>query len=171
MAQQATPYDLVILKQGFIKVTLNEQELRHAVRIGVERGLSGIFNKRKPRYGCPPEQAWRYNIEGACGEKAVAKHYDKPWDGNLERLGEPDVALWQVRTVMMPLHSMLLHPDDKDHEKVLLVGGGYPPDYYILGWAFCGDFKYKCFWQATGRPCWFVPQGVIEPMTSFDSSE
>lgn len=144
---------------------LTAHEIFHAALVGVTRQIDNLRNHRLDRYGASTEEGWRLHIEGACGELAVARYFDRYWSGNLGNLQAPDVGAFQVRTRPRPDGNLILHPSDADDEEFVLVTGT-APRFELRGWIRGAEGKRQEFWKdpAGGRPAFFVPASALHPM-------
>ena len=146
-----------------MNVLLTWPEVLLAAHVGVARRVDSLRNNRKPAYGCTIEGAWDRDIEGACGEIAVAKALGIYWSGMGGDL-KVDVGPYQVRQTGRANGCLLLHHKDDDDKQFILVTG-HPPRMRIAGWIFAGDGKRKQWRKdptGEGRPAWFVPQSALK---------
>jgi hypothetical protein len=150
------------------RVTLVESELLHAATTGAIRRISAIRNGRQPVYGSPAGGLWDVDIEGCCGELAVAKWFGVYWNGNMEKLRADDAGNLQVRTTAAHSNRLILHPRDPDDRAFVLVTG-VAPTYVLQGWIMGRDGKREEFWcdpSRQGRPAFFVPHSALSPVES-----
>jgi hypothetical protein len=162
-----------------VEISLTWQELVTASFIGLRRQIFALQHELEDPYGSDPEDCWGNNIEGACGECAVAKWLGLYWDGTVGSLGGHDVGPFQVRTARKHSHSLILHkgnrrdrslimpvPRDADDKKFILVTG-LAPHFWIRGWCLGRDGKHERFWEdraRKNRPAYFVPQDFLQPL-------
>ena len=113
-----------------IHVKLPWHVVRYACMVGIERMLAG---QGKPgRYGAIQEDGWRLNVIGACGEAAVAQHFNYYWDGNLGDFAAKDVNHFQVRANGRENGDLIVRGPDKDEDKYILVSGDISIPGFIL---------------------------------------
>jgi len=145
-------------------VRLTWAEVRAAVYGGVDRHVRALARGRQPRYDAALS-AWDYDIVGAIGERAVSKALNLyHHDGSLDLDYDGDIGRYQVRARSRNDYDLVLHPNDLDDAVYLLVLLGGLPDADIAGWCYGRDGKQPAYWQTfTGRPCYFVPRGVLHP--------
>ncbi len=146
-----------------MNVVLSWSEVLFAAHVGVARRVNALRNNRKAAYGCTDDDAWDKDIEGACGEIAVAKALGIYWNGSIGDLAV-DVGPYQVRTTGLEHGCLMLHKKDEDDKQFILVTGR-APRMRIVGWIFAGDGKRDEWWKdptRKGRPAWFVPQAALK---------
>jgi hypothetical protein len=145
---------------------LTKTELFYAAVNGVIRNMEAKAAKRTHAHGLSQDaaQAWDMDIEGACGEMAVAKALDRYWAGSGTFRGG-DVGELQVRTAREHRGRLILHESDADDQIFVLVTGR-APDLCVRGWLLARDGKRAEYWQdpGTGRPAFFVPQDALRPV-------
>ena len=148
-----------------MKVSLSPIELELAAIIGVKRQTENLFRRRQDAYGASKEGGWSLHIEGAAGEMAVAKAFNRYWQGNLGDLRADDVDKLQVRTRSRHDYELTLHPDDPDDRGFMLVTG-LAPNFCIRGWVWGREGKLPEYWRdpAGGRPAFFVPHSVLRKL-------
>ncbi len=148
-------------------VTLSGAQMMQAALTGVMRQVSNLKHGRKPRYGADDAADWQLHIEGCMGEMAVAAVLGIFWDGKLHDLSPGDVAAIEVRTRRHDWHDLILHPQDDDNARFILVTGGNGC-YVLKGWCFGYEGKRDEHWKdpARGRPAYFVPAEVLHDFAS-----
>lgn len=147
-------------------VHLTYSEMRLAAEIGVQRQAQNIRDGRRDRYGLSSEDGgWTPHIEGAAGEMAVAKYLKLYWNGAVGNLKADDVGGFQVRTRSRHHYDLIIHPEDADEKRFILVTGR-APDFIIRGWITGAEGKAVGRWDdpAKDRPAFFVPQSALHPM-------
>jgi hypothetical protein len=154
-----------------VNVTLTWSEAELAAYAGIKRHLLGISVGRPDRYGYAQENPWQTIIEACGAEMAVAKATGYYWTAWQRTPAEVEADVGddvQVKHRDKTPRSLLLHPDYDDRHRFVLVAGSLP-NYRLLGWC-SGEFgKQDEFWRTdTGRPAFFVPEGRLEPMATFD---
>jgi hypothetical protein len=150
-----------------IHVKLPWHVVRFACMIGVERQLAG---QGKPgRYGAIQNDGWRLDIIGACGEAAVAQHFNYYWDGNMGNFAAKDVGFLQVRANGREDGDLILHPNDKDEDKFILVIAAKLPMVVLAGWLTGAEGKLEK-WKRLAKPgderppAFYVPQSALHSM-------
>lgn len=118
-------------------------------------------------YGAEKSPPWQIQIEGACGEIAVAKVLGKFWSPRSgDYQGAPDIQPdIQVRTLSGGDYSLYVRPSDRTDQKFYLVVGTYPW-YSVKGWILGADARRDEWWAAAGNrpPAWFVPQQFLHDL-------
>lgn len=149
-------------------VLLEPHEFLQAALVGVMRQMHNLKHGRADRYGASPDDAWRYHIEGACGELALAKHLRTYWNGALGNLKAADVgSKFEVRTRSQHTYDLPLHPTDvSDHCYVLITGRA--PRMALRGWCWGHEGMLDRWWSdpAGGRPAFFVPRGELHSIAT-----
>src|SRR5215203_569659 len=147
---------------------LNKSEMLHAALVGATREIDNLFSGKRDRYGAKPEGGWQKHLCGACGEKVAARFLDHYWSGNLGQFRAPDVAEIQIRTSTSDTGDLILHEEDKDNDRFILVTG-IGPRFTVRGWLFAREGKLRKWWRdpAKDRPAFFVPQSELHPMAEF----
>lgn len=150
-----------------ITVTLAWSEVMQAALVAQMRRVQNMAAGRNARFGAERGDGWGYDIEGACGEMAVAKHFGLYWSGAVGNLRAPDVGPLQVRTRAKPYHDLILHPSDANDDAFVLVTG-LAPTFRLIGWTVGHDGKRDEYWAdpAGGRPAFFVPQAALKPIAA-----
>ena len=154
-----------------IEVTLTADEWLYGATIGCRRQIDGAMKKRHPGHGSPEKRTndgWFWNVNGASGEKCVAKWLGVPWDGSFGDLGADDVEFLQVRATPGHDYPLRLHDDDKDGKVYILVTG-IGPTWKIQGFILGKRGKRKEWFhdmpppvcRPTGRPAFWVPQEYL----------
>lgn len=151
-----------------IRVDLTPFNLVYAGLVGVSRQVKGV--KKKGTYGVKNfKDGWQNNCDGATGECAIAKWLNVFWDGALGDFRAKDVGgRYQARTTPYDWGDMILHPDDADDDVFILVLSHNAPAYYLKGWVYGREGKLEKYWRdgEKNRPAFFVPQGMLEPMST-----
>jgi hypothetical protein len=147
-------------------VDLEPGEFLHACLVGCTREIDNLRAKRQDRYGAEASDGWCKHVQGACGEKVLAKYLGRYWTGSLGNLQARDVAGYQVRASARWDASLILHDGDADeHTFVLVTGSG--PRFCLRGWIVGRDGKQRRWWKDPqgGRPGYFVPQSALQLMS------
>lgn len=149
-----------------IIVELSFANVMQAALVGVMRQVTNVRDKRKHRYGATNEETWDMNINGAIGELALAKHLGWYWDGALGNFKADDVGHHQVRATTWENGRLLIHHEDKDDRKFVLVTLHDMPCVTLAGWMLGQDAKDPAYWAEPrrGRGCYAVPQEMLRPM-------
>ena len=137
-----------------------------AAQVGILRRLASLKNGRPNRHGFDGTNAWNIDIEGACGEMAVAKVLGVFWDGSVDTFSANDLPNLQVRTSPDVNDRLIVRPGDSDTGRWCLVTGAFP-DYVVHGWISGADAK-RPEWSRdyNGRPpAYFVPQQALLPLS------
>ena len=146
------------------EVKLTFGELQMASAIGCSRNLCAITKGFKNQSGLGDGFDWQVNVEGACGELALAKILNVYWSGSVNTFKSGgDVGEFQVRTRSKPHYDLIIRDSDKDDSSIFWLVTGCSPVYTIHGWIICGDAK-KSEWKQDygGRiPAYFVPQKAL----------
>lgn len=152
-----------------IEERLNHDEWLHAADVGCERFIDGILKGRAPGHGSREAEnrergeGWFWDINGACGEKCVAKWLGVPWDGSFGKLRANDVGLLEVRTAPQHNHHLILHDTDRD-ECLFIFVTGVGPVWRIHGFITGAKGKQRQWFHdtpcgnSTGRPAYWVKQ-------------
>lgn len=148
-------------------VTLEAWELELGAVMGVRRQARSTHTLAN-KYGA--ERNWNVDIEGACGELAVAKLFGRYWCGGVDNFGGCDVrglygASIQVRTSALEGAHLIVRPSEPDDHFFVLVVARCP-EYEVKGWIRGWDAKRReWLFDANGRQaCFMVPQDALEPV-------
>lgn len=139
-----------------------------ASEVGRMRKLASLKNGNKHTHGFDGI-GWSEDIEGACGELAVAKFLGIYWNGSVNTFKAPDLPNGiQVRTRSKHDYDLIVRTGDPDNERFILVTGRCP-EFRIQGWLYGRDAKQDQFRQTFGgRPeAFFVPVDHLNPMDTF----
>jgi hypothetical protein len=153
-----------------VAVMLTEYELQLAAGVGVRRHIASLVGgHRQVAAGVEATGDWTQNIEGACGELAVAKMLGRYWNGSVNTFTVGgDVGALQVRTRSRHYYDLIVRDKDRDGDWFVLATG-VSPNYLVRGYIRAGDAK-RDEWRADHGghgPAWFVPQGAL---TEFPAS-
>lgn len=157
-----------------IVVQLDDSEWLHAAKVGCQRYIDGRSKDRTPGHGSREREreedggGWFWDINGACGEKVVAKWLGVPWDGCFGSLRANDAGLLEVRTTTNHDYPLRLHDVDKDDCIYVLVTG-VGPTWRIQGFMLGVKGKRQEWFSdrpppkrvATGRPAYWVEQRFL----------
>lgn len=135
-----------------------------ASEIGRLRRLTSLRHGRQNQHGFAGE-GWNIDIEGACGELAVAKVLNLYWSGGIDTFKGYDIGTFQVRTTPSHSNSLIVRPPDPESHRYVLVTG-LCPDYCIHGWLHGYEAKQARWLRGhNGRPpAYFVPSSALHPI-------
>lgn len=144
-------------------VVLTWLEQLQAVEVGGIRKITALRDGRHVRRGQEPNN-WTDEIEGAAAELAVAKTTGRYWHALGKGHTDPaDVGRLEVRSTGHAHGCLILHPDDPDEARFVLVTGRIP-EFTIRGTIVARDGKIDRYWRTDLRyPAYFVPQAALEP--------
>lgn len=148
-------------------VTLAWPEVALAANVGCLRRIAALQRGLKNKFGPEPGSPWwQRDIQGACGELALAKYLGVYWHPTVGELGRRDVAGCEVRTRPRTGDALPIRKDDPDGRYVLVTGDA--PTYTIVGWVWASDGKQEQYWRdwADGRFLYYVPQDALEDLSS-----
>lgn len=157
-----------------MKVKLNWAEIAMCAGVGVRRKVESLRTSLSPLHKFSAHSGFEIDIQGACGEYAVAKFLGLPWNGSVGSFKNPDVGRWQVRTrVSDRYRGLVLRSNDKDEDDTILVTGAVP-EFTVVGWINNGKGKRiaesKVLQQ--GRPpALIVPEEKLRPFKRPAASE
>ena len=144
------------------EVQLTRWELYFAALVGVRRNIAS-FQVRSTNKVKNKDFGWHTDIEAACAEMAVAKHFNFYWDGSVNTFKLPDVGGIQVRHTQKLDGCLIVRPDDSD-EGIYLSVVGTSPIYLIVGWSYGHEAKQDQYLEPGYNdmpPAWFVPQKYL----------
>jgi len=143
-------------------IFLTDQEGRIAALVGVERHIQSRRRCYQNRYGAKENESWQIDIEGACGEMAVAKYLGIYWGGHTGTFKKADVGNNQVRTTSEPNGRLIVRERDNPEQRYWLVIGTFP-NYWIHGY-IKGEDAQRDEWlddPDNRPPAWFVPREFL----------
>lgn len=145
-----------------IVVELSWKEVAKAAHFGTDRMVWATEQRMKNAQGMPDADEWECEIYGAVGEYAVARQFDKFWNGTVGKLKEKDVGGWQVRATKHDHGRLLIYPHDEVDDPFILVTGKWPV-LTIRGFMYARDCKKEVFYTdpQKGRFNYFVPQRLM----------
>lgn len=149
------------------RITLEDYEVHLAAGAGLRRHIASLFAGQQHRNEMPLEMGWTNDIEGACGEYAASKFFDKCWDGSVNTFRtKPDLGNLEIKTRSEHWHDLIIRDCDLPDRRYILVTGK-SPNFWIRGWLYGRDARKDEWWKTHGnRPgAWFVP--VTELNTSW----
>lgn len=108
------------------------------ISVGGRRNADSIFDpesRHKVAHEQGEERGWQNNINGACGEIAVAKSTGSYWGGTVGTFtrGGDIGTRWEVRTNKRHEGECWVRKGDKEGSIFWLVTG-LAPDYLVWGW-------------------------------------
>lgn len=145
------------------KVSLELNEVLMAATVGVMRRLASIKRNLKGTAGQPDDNRWQIDVEGACGEMAVAKALGIHWNGSINTFKRGgDVGDLQVRASQKHNNCLIVRSGDRD-EDVFIFVTGLAPEYLVHGWIVGKDAKQEKYLKApNGREAaFFVPREAL----------
>jgi hypothetical protein len=153
-----------MVEQG-IAVTLSSQELQQAALVGVMRHTESLRMGLKNLYAAAAGGAWEKNIEGACGEMAVARALDLYWGYDVNTFKAGDIGTLQVRTASRDDYGLIVRPTDRPEDLFVLVTGSNGV-YVVRGWLSGRAARRDEWWRDPGGhgAAWFVPADRLHPM-------
>jgi hypothetical protein len=146
-------------------VVLSWPEAMLAISVGVRRRVECLRKGIGDKYGFNGDP-WQTNIEGACGEMALAKFLGVYWDGSVNNFFGDDLPSGiQVRTRRDHGHGLLVREADNDDRPYVLLTGELP-QYRVHGWMMGRDAKQRQWLHSYGgrTPAYFVPQSALHPI-------
>jgi hypothetical protein len=127
---------------------------------------------RRDRYGADPDPrvGLQTHIQGCRAERAFCEWSGIAWSGKYV-LGGPDVGGFEIRGTHRHRGRLIVHPEDPDHGRYVLVTGEGPV-FWIRGWILGRDAKRPRWFGHHGNPerppCYMVPQAALR---SFEGTE
>jgi hypothetical protein len=150
-------------------VKLNWAEIAMCAGVGVRRKVESLRTSLSPLHKFDAHGGFEIDIQGACGEYAVAKALGLAWNGSVGSFKLPDVGPYQVRTkVSTNYQGLALRTNDKDDEITILVEGRVP-NFELKGWICNANGKQKRFEKViqSGRPpAFLVPPAELHSIES-----
>jgi len=147
-------------------VVLTPDELAQGIAVASRRRISCIFGRKTAQhYDDKNGEEWSTEIESACAEIAVCKHYNQYWTGGVFSGSRADFDAGQGRQVRHTVFAnghLLVYAEDKDEDAIVLVTGK-APEYCLAGWLYAHEAKAnESWWRTDARcPCWWVPQNSL----------
>jgi hypothetical protein len=152
-----------------VKIVLNAWEFKAAVDTAIARmtasidaGITDISRQRRDY-----QERLKIDVQGACGEIAVAKAIGKYWAPSVNTFHtEPDIAPdIEVRHTDRVDGSLIVRPND-DPDRWYFLVTGTAPEFQIVGY-IKGSAARQPAWESdpgVHRPAWFVPQTALTPL-------
>ena len=144
-----------------ITVKLTANEVMAAAHHALVRRVAKVNGERYLEYRVKPDDyPWDNEIESACAEIALAKHFGVFWTG-LSGLGAPDAGPWESRwTRWLDTGKLLIYSKDRDERRYVLIDG-VAPNMRLVGWLLAGEGKNKQWWNEEAG-YWEVPRGRLK---------
>jgi hypothetical protein len=163
--EQAT-WDAVV--HGLVR--LSWVETHRAAQAGFSRRLEAIRSGRVHRHKLD-SLGFNEDAVGAIGEMAAAKLLNRFWSpGLVPDKDEGDVDGLGVRTTMHSDGRLVVHRDDPDRQKMVLVRWqkwNPEPTFEVAGWLLAAEAKRDEFWRSDIRsPCFMVPAQRLRPVAT-----
>jgi len=149
-------------------VLMTWPEVFEASQTGVMRMIRALQDNRKDAHGFKGD-GWGIHIEGAIGERALAKYLGVYWDATVNTFkNQPDSAGCEVRTASEDNYSLIIREDDPTGSIFVLLVGKVP-QFRVAGWIHGVDGKQQQWIRNPGErePAWFVPQKELNTMDTF----
>lgn len=147
-------------------ITLTSGEIRQGALVGVMRQVENFEKGRRDAFGAERDRGWQYAIEGALGEMAFAKWLNVYWHGAHTFRADDVTGRWEVRTRSKHSYDLIVHPEDPDWKRVVLLTG-LNGTYYVRGEILAGDAKRPEWWKdptEKNRYAYFVPRCMLTPV-------
>ena len=147
-------------------ITLTNSQWVLAAWCGTRRNILSLTQGDRPGYGCPPDKAWDFNIEGACGEMAAAVALGIEWVPTINTYqARPDLGEGVEVKTTTANRRLLIRPNMKDSRTVVLVVGR-SPIFNVVGFINVQEAKRigKIEAPANRPPAYFVTQQQLRPI-------
>ena len=144
-------------------VLLDWSDVLTAAMVGCRRHVDARVRGRCKEYRNPDN--FQIDIDGACGEMAVAQALGLFWSASVGRVDAADVGgMVEVRSTVEHHHRLIIKTTDADGSPYVLVTGA-PPRFLLRGWIFGADAKRREYWKADApSPAFFGPHAALRPM-------
>ena len=162
-----------------VRLTLSEDQLLRAREVGMERhGMNrGLGVAESHGYSGDDGEVSVRGCMAGLGVSVVLgldwRGFRKDYKGTAE-VGDDIV----VRSTLAPRGSLILHPEDRNDWKYVLVRLHGLPELEICGWITGKNGKREGKWEDQvspfkERPCYLCPAWILRPMTDLilDGSE
>lgn len=144
-------------------IELSWSELEQAALAGAHRRMRRLRAGSTHRWGYDGAGSWTAEIEAAAAEMAVAKALGCYWAdfSAPDHAGDVGAGV-QIRHTVRRDGRLIVHPEDADDHRFVLVRGP-APRLEIAGWILGRDAKRREWWAdpSTGRPAFFVPDRAL----------
>lgn len=150
-------------------VTLTGSEILHVCHAALLHRAAAIKHGHGPRYGFEinGREPWSNEIHSLGAEYVVARYFGTFWRGGIvaaDMAIAGDVVGYQVRSTQYDHGGLLLHREDPDDCRFVLVTGQMP-SYVIRGQLIARDGKLDRYWNARlPTPAFLVPQSDLDPV-------
>jgi len=152
-----------------VRIRLTWDEILEAALVGCVTNIDSLKRKYVPGNNAPEEENWTFNIEGRCGEKAVAKHFGVYWAA-MTNMGNPkadDVGPYQTKTNTSRKWDDLILRDSDNIDRNYISVLSFLPDFVITGWMEGTEVKQEK-WRREGSPgrapAFFFPRKLLHPL-------
>lgn len=158
-----------------MQVTLTPSELLLAASVGMRRHASHILRRTPDKHGAP--ESWDPDVEGCCAELAAAKALCAYWVASVDHRERHagDILTREgpaeVRCGARPDARLIVHPEDPDDRRFILVTGR-APTFVVAGWILGRDAKQREWWADpthNNRPAYFVDRRALRPMAEWSA--
>ena len=151
---------------------LDPREATLAGVSGVQRTIGHRWRGDPGRFGCDKRDPAGYStsVQGTQGECHVAKNLGLWWPGGAQREGtEGDLpGNLGVRARTLDWYELLIHDDDPDERRFVLVVGMWPR-MRMVGWLAGAEAKNPEWWnEAIPEPAYTVPHSALRPMSDIE---
>lgn len=148
------------------KIDLEWHEVLSCATIGVQRRIESQRKGLKDRPGFQlVNEVWDLDINGACGELAVAKALGMYWPASINSFHKPDLEGIQVRLSRSERPYLIVQKNESPEDKFVLVTGTVP-HFRVIGWAFGRQVKNPLHLTSfQGRPeVYALPLSQLTPI-------
>lgn len=154
-------------------VTLTDLDTERAIETA--RRAIEYAEKNNFRDFTIPIDKLQAHVVGICGEIALAKFLQLPWNGfELATRKMGDVSNIEVRTTTYQFGNLIVRPRDLDDRKYVLVRANKHPAYEIVGWIWGHEAK-KPEWEREKNheisSYFLVPSRLLRTMETFSIDE
>lgn len=151
------------LAQIQTEIMLSPLELSIAAYVGMVRQITSLKNGRLDQHGCEVDKGWQVHIEGACGERALAKALGIYDCISVNSFSAPDVGGVQVRTRSKHEYELIVREGDAEDEMFVLLTG-LNGRYKIRGGIVGRDARRPEWLKEHGarEAAYFVPQAALD---------
>lgn len=155
-----------------MEIKLTAEEIAMGAFYGAQRKAPDMVLGKRPLLpnGCPDNEIWNNQAEGALGEMALAKHLGIEYDPGFA--GAHDVGEFDVRTTHHENGHLLIQSYDKERLTVLVIGRF--GTYRIMGCFYNPVAKQPKYWGNPlfeKRPCYAVPESDLIQFTNMTDLE
>lgn len=152
-------------------MTLTPNEIRQAAFVGIMRRTFALERRHNGQHGIrATDDLWAIDIEGACGELAVARYLNLAWTGSWGSSFGRDVGGFvEVKTRLIernPARTDLMLDRQVDDATIAVLVYARSPSYELVGWIHGRDGKRPEYWKdpAGGRPAFFIQPAALKPI-------